>query len=229
MISIIIVSKENEDGINKTKKSIVCQRPELFEVIIKRYSLNNTLRRSGNIKEISGPDNGIYDAMNIATTHVTCDWICYMNAGDIFVCSIDELIKQLSDHTSSEIIYGNYRVDGVHNRKAPSIRRLRLGCVLCHQSTVIRSDVATKRYNLKYDYAADYDFFISLYTSGKSFKKLNFTIADVESGGVSDKNRLPVYKEWLEIQKRYFESNLLSSTLYLLRKFKEFAKSLFIK
>lgn len=226
MISIIIVSKDNESGIDKTLNSIICADNTLYEVIIKRFAETDTIKVNGNTTEISGPDRGIYDAMNIATKYVQYDWISYMNAGDKFACSLDTLMKQICQNIDKKIIYGDTFVDDLKLRKALPTRYLRFGSAFCHQSTIIRSDIIQKEYDLRYKHAADYELFVSLLDLGNTFKKINLIISNIESGGVSDKNRVIVYREWRDIQTRYFKCRLLSSALYVFRIIKEHARSL---
>lgn len=229
MISVVVVSKENEVGIAKTLASIKCKEKSSYEIIIKRYALRKTFVRRENILEISGPDKGIYHAMNIASSHASFNWLCFMNAGDQFSLPLDVLIEKVSENLEKKVLYGDHIVDGKNVKKALTVNYLRFGSAFCHQSTIIRSDVLKNGYNDCYKYAADYDLFASLFPSRKSIEKIDIVISNIESGGVSDTNRIEVYREWYDIQNHYFRCYKLNSIVYRFRVLKEYARSYLFK
>jgi Glycosyltransferases involved in cell wall biogenesis len=88
--SIITVTYNAEKVIEKTIQSIVGQTYKNYEyIIIDGASKDSTLAiidkyRDNVNKLISEPDKGLYDAMNKGIAAASGDYLCFLNAGDIF-------------------------------------------------------------------------------------------------------------------------------------------------
>lgn len=112
--SVITVCFNSESTISSTidsvNKQVYCDVEHIFidggsadntVTIIKNKSLRNPYI-------ISGPDNGIYDAMNKGVAMARGDVICFLNSDDVF--STDDVISHVSSIFSNraiDFVYGN--------------------------------------------------------------------------------------------------------------------------
>ena len=91
IISVITICYNSELSIERTIKSVLSQTYPNIEYIIidgKSSDGTNTIiqKYQDNIsKYISEEDSGIYNAMNKGLTMAIGEWVCFMNAGDVFV------------------------------------------------------------------------------------------------------------------------------------------------
>lgn len=147
--SIITVTWNNADGLQKTLKSISALRYDNREVIvIDGASTDNTksvLEEYQNIIDVcvSERDNGIYNAMNKGIKYATGDYVVFMNAGDCFAHS--DVLNIVSKH-DEDIILGSAKY-GDEMRVIPSKMSLYdvLSIGINHQSTYYRLEIL-KRY-----------------------------------------------------------------------------------
>ena len=115
--SIIVVTFNNADGLERTLKSIRQLDDALKEVIVidggsKDGSLDVISRNEDIITvAVSEKDSGIYNAMNKGITHVTGDYVVFMNAGDEFAHK--DVLSLVSGYDGDiilgEDIYGGQR------------------------------------------------------------------------------------------------------------------------
>lgn len=89
-ISIITVNFNNKDGLERTIKSVISQKPELYEYIIidggsTDGSVDVIKKHSQHIHYwVSEKDNGIYHAMNKGIAVATGDYCNFLNSGDTY-------------------------------------------------------------------------------------------------------------------------------------------------
>lgn len=189
-VTVITVCYNAEIGIEETIKSVIGQTYQNIEYIIidggsKDQTLNIVKKYKDRIsKVISGPDKGIYDAMNKGILAATGDWINFMNVGDSFF-SPDTLsdVFGKSDYSNEGVVWGLVKLSNMEKpiRYIPFYQNPSpMGAMgICHQSIFIRSSFAKK--NLfdyqKYKIAADYDMIFKAYNKGLHFKEIPLTIA----------------------------------------------------
>ena len=70
-----------------------------------------------------------------------------------------------------------------------------------HQSSLVRTDLIKKKFDLKYKVSSDFDFFLKCYIENRNFLFIDTYIASVKSDGLSDKNRQLVFNENIKILK----------------------------
>lgn len=93
LFTIITINKNNSFGLRKTIDSVLSQTYKDFEYfiidgdssddsvdVIKQYYLSKSI----NLKYISEPDTGIYNAMNKGIHNTSGDFLLFLNSGDIF-------------------------------------------------------------------------------------------------------------------------------------------------
>ena len=182
LITIITVCYNAVEGLEKTIPSVLGQKNVDFEyVVVDGGSTDGSLKVIKNYENslvwISEKDNGIYDAMNKAIGMATGEWLCFMNAGDIFVndhvlLDISEYLKQ----SDLQVVYGNIvRVFNSHKERKYPIRNNRADAVdfmignIDHQAAFIRKNLFTKYglYDVQYRLAADHYFFLKAVGIGR--------------------------------------------------------------
>jgi len=142
---------------------------------------------------ISEKDDGIYSAMNKGVQIATGEWVCFLNAGDVFVNSgiISQVAKAISEQ--ADVIYGNILVykkaDELVERIAQSPRNSHR-MYFCHQSAFVRLDLLRQYpFDEKHKLSADLKFFKQCRNNNIRFMQLNFPIVIYDRSGISNTNR----------------------------------------
>lgn len=212
--SIIVVTLNAGDELEKTVRSALAQKDADFEVIIKDGgSTDDSLKKIQGDHRIfvyDRKDSGIYDAMNRAIQYVTGDYCIFMNTGDTFYD--ENVLYNVSCHlknrmTERHIIY--YGDCYTQNRnsvlKYPEVFNdyTCFTMVLCHQATIYSTEQLRQRsFNLQYKIAADYEYYVYAYTHGTLMVHLPITIVCYKGDGASEskKNRIRALQEGKEIR-----------------------------
>lgn len=191
-ISIITITYNAAKTLGRTVNSVLEQTYPYMEHIIvdgastddtldvaKDYSQRSYAASNGHdVRIVSEPDNGLYDAMNKGLDYATGDYVCFLNAGDFFPAST--VLQTIAEHTGCEggeerpaVVYGDTDIvdsNGLfigHRRLAVpehlSWRSFREGMLVCHQAFYARTDIArVTRYDTSYRYSADVDWCIRI-------------------------------------------------------------------
>lgn len=180
------------------------------------------------IRIISEPDKGLYDAMNKGLRLATGDYVCFMNAGDFFpdggtlslICSKARLEECLSGGSElPAVLYGD--TDWVDNDgKYISRRRLtppeqlnwrsfRHGMLVCHQAFYARTDIARRTpYDLRYRHSADVDWCIRVMKEAERMSlplvNVHATVADYQREGQSTKFHRASLMERFDVMRRHY-------------------------
>lgn len=191
-ISYITITFNAEATIPHTIESVLCQDYEAIEHIIvdgasrdrtldiaEAYKRESDSRNNGHeVKIISEPDNGIYDAMNKGLALASGKYICFLNAGDSLpqkniVSLLVKGIENKAEDALPAVLYGDTEIVD-SNRYNLGKRRLsppetltwksfKNGMLVCHQSFYARTDLAQQvKYDLSYRHSADFDWCIRL-------------------------------------------------------------------
>lgn len=209
--SIVTVTFNCEDSIEKTMQSVFSQTYRSYEyLIIDGASTDRTpdliRRHVGKISAfVSEKDEGIYDAMNKGARLARGKWILFLNSGDVLADeSVLEKVARITATTSSDIVYGDMllRKNGhltVRSALEPANRHR---MYFCHQSAFTRTAVMkTIPFDLRFKLAADYCFFKQCYLGGFRFEHIPQPWAIYDVNGVSTRNRLAVLTELIRIVK----------------------------
>jgi len=216
-ISIITVVYNGEEFIERTIKSVAAQSFKKYEyVIIDGASKDNTIKiieKYPNIvsKFISEPDKGIYDAMNKGLALAGGEYVLFLNAGDTL--HNESTLSSIPWGKNADVYYGHtYLVNDKgevlgETRLVPpkklSWGKLKLGMLVCHQSFIVKKEIATN-YDLKYKIAADYDWMIRCLKSAKSIFNAELFISHFLDGGFSRKNEKRAWKERYVVMKSHY-------------------------
>lgn len=216
--SIVTVTKNNLVGLEATAHSITLQTTDQWRdyewIVIDGHSddgtekfLKETNKNGMNVNWISEHDDGLYDAMNKGIERSNGVYIIFMNAGDTF--AEDDILEKIQndiDEPLPDLIYGDALEEneqGIQYYKhARSHRLIHKGLFTHHQAMLYRRDkISDLRFNLNYQYAADYDFTARFLKRNPYAHFLNQPICIFESGGMSQQNASKSRNEEFQIRK----------------------------
>lgn len=204
-ITIVTVCYNAAEEIAKTMKSVLNQSfDDLEYIIIDGRSEDNTIAiieqtlnkyKDKNVKLISEPDDGIFDAMNKGIRMATGEYVNFMNAGDTFYSNRTlDLIFNDDSIKSYDVIFGDQYLEGGRKKKMqPFIYKnggyMNMG--ICHQCIFVRTRVAKKYlFDTSFKIAADYNMIYTLFSLGYKFKDTHIPVSIFDTNGYSAQNRL---------------------------------------
>ncbi len=239
LVSIITVCYNSEKHIADTIESVLNQTDKKYEyIIVDGGSTDDTLKIIQNYKEhigvlISEPDKGIYDAMNKGAGLAKGKWIIFLNSGDRFYKNntLENIFSKKNYFV--DFIYGDCRVtyNSGFSRiaKARKIEELWKGMVFSHQSLFTNNGVFKEyKFNIDNKIAGDFEFIYRCYSKGYKFYYLNFPVAEILAGGLSDTNRIGSILFWWKTVKKYSKDSIIINIHYLSLLLESLVKS-FIK
>jgi glycosyltransferase involved in cell wall biosynthesis len=165
------------------------------------------------IRVISEPDTGIYDAMNKGLAMATGDYVWFMNAGDEIYepTTIEKLIPCFEK--KADIIYGDtIRIDnfrnilGLREKRPPkkfTWKSFRMGMTVCHQSILISRKIAPN-YDLHYKISADIDWVIRAMKQAENVCNSHQILSRYLVGGFSQQREKKSWKERFTIMKKHY-------------------------
>lgn len=180
------------------------------------------------VRVVSEPDKGLYDAMNKGLRLATGDYVCFMNAGDFFpdgsvlslICANARLeaLREAGGELPA-VLYGD--TDWVDNdgnylrrrRLTPpeklTWRSFRYGMLVCHQAFYARTDIAVRTpYDLRYRHSADVDWCIRVMKEagrmGLPLVNVHATVADYQREGQSTEHHRASLVERFDVMRRHY-------------------------
>ena len=199
-ISVITVVYNDVNNIRETMESFFSQSWEDKEyIVIDGGSTDGTAEI---IKEYadrlaywcSEPDKGIYDAMNKGISHITGNWVNFLNCGDAYVTekSLEDAILQARDY---DVLYGNSIEKDENKRKliyaSKNTSLLEFSPTFRHGSCIIKAHIQKEEtFDLakqkELGYALDWEMLYRLYKKGYKFGKVDVDIEIYQKDGVSN-------------------------------------------
>ena len=253
-ISLITVTFNSDKTLKSTFDSTLKQSYKNIEyIVIDGGSKDNTINlikeyvsKFQEIKWISEPDKGIYDAMNKGIRMATGEIIGILNSDDFFTS--DDILQQISEvfekNSNVDAVYGDIHFVNPENLKK-SVRYysskvfkrslMRFGFMPAHPSFYMRKTCFEKYGNYKTDYkiAADFEYLLRVIFKHKiRTQYIPIDMVTMRTGGASTsglKSHLRIMKEHL----RAFRENGIYTNAFLLSlryfyKIGELIKSKFI-
>ena len=229
--SIITVCFNNQEGLVKTRRSVVTQTSSDYEhIIIDGGSSDGTPLlfekcEFKTAKIVSEPDDGIYDAMNKGINIASGQFVVFLNSGDCFadVNVLSDVAHCLDANDGLKAIYGNKLYADAGSGKINRVWRpgvfkrwkYYFGWMTPHQATYIeRKLYKENRFDTTMKIAADYDLMLRLLLFDKALDLTNIKYFDrhfivMEAGGISNANAFSVVKSNLECLKAWRKHQVL--------------------
>ena len=199
--TIIVVTRNNADGLNKTLQSIRKLDYEQKEtIVIDGASKDNTKDVLAAHKDIvtqfvSEKDTGIYNAMNKGIKFITGDYVVFMNAGDVFAGSN---VLSMVNGSDGDIILGGESYGGHVRMVKP---RMSLYDILSmginHQAVYYRKEILQR-----YGFDESYRLIADLKSVVEPLVKEKTTVTCIpeilaicEGGGLSQQHWKDIRKE----------------------------------
>lgn len=231
-LTIITINYNNLEGLKKTFESVFNQTFKDYEYIVidggstdgsKEYIENYTNKFSYWVSE---RDNGVYNAMNKGILNAKCEYLFFLNSGDVFFDKdvLNNVINQLNE---IDIVYGNVILDFGNSTEleiTPSDLDFQflMDGGINHQATFFKRKLFFNSflYNENYKISSDWEFLVyNIIIQNASFIKINQTISIYDKFGISS-------------SKEYFETYLNERALTKEKYFKFYIQDkekLFIK
>lgn len=230
-ISVVIVTYNAENDIEKTLKSICDQSYPYIECIVKdggsADKTNDIVRsmqlkyKKNRIKHIISKDAGIYDAMNQSITYCLGEWVIYINAGDrLYDRNTISKIFSNKKYGRYGVLYGNVVTADISGKSlwVGNLNTIKSKMPFGHQSCFVRKKYLEQfPFNTEYSIAADYNLICDLYSNGVAFYNLNITIAEFMLNGVSSQKFFTRLWEQNKVIKRHGFQKKTWFMLYILQ------------
>ncbi len=215
LVSIITVTYNVEDTIEKTVESVLGQTYDNIEyIIVDGMSTDGTWEKICKYKDristlIHEPDEGLYYAMNKGIRCATGDIIGIINGDDWYEKDAVETAVTAMDE-DIDITYGDIKligVDGnVFSSKGEQIEDIWFNMVP-HPSIFVKRDIYSRMgvFDVDYRIAADYEMILRFYSLGARFKYINHCFAWFRKGGMSTQRDVDIAKEVIRISCKYLD------------------------
>lgn len=229
LITIVTVTYNAESTLERTLKSVEMQTHGNVEhIIMDGASKDGTLAIAQAYKErnddrdiriVSEPDKGLYDAMNKAIAIANGEYICFLNAGDkLHNPQTLEYIVHIAQHNpDAGVIYGDTDIvddNGMKLRerrlsppKRLNWRSFKNGMLVCHQAFYAKRSIVPA-YDLSYRFSADFDWCVRIMkkaaTMSMPLVNSHLTLADYLSEGMTTANHKASLKERFAIMRKHY-------------------------
>jgi glycosyltransferase involved in cell wall biosynthesis len=219
-ISIITVCLNAQETISETLYSVASQTyKDVEHIIVDGNSSDNTLEivhyfERENLKVVSEPDSGIYEAMNKGISLATGDYVFFLNANDKLIHNrVLEIIADKGLSLGKDLVFGTY-FEQCHKtgkygiKKQNNINKFDLWQSCPLQPTLFYKKELFERFglfNTDYKICGDYDWAIRVLTK----EKLDICYIDTlvnlfDSSGISSERNILHEAEKKQITDLYF-------------------------
>ena len=233
-ISIITITYNAEKVLAPTIESIIKQTyPNIEYIIIDGGSTDGTLAIVEKYRTkidylSSGPDKGLYDAMNKGIEASTGEYIWFMNAGDeiyeshttanIFSTGVGDVY-----YGDAMFINGQMEEIGLRSRVTPhplpqyfTWADMKYGMAVCHQAFIARKSIAP-HFDLSHPYSADIDWEIKCLKKADKIINARLIVCKYMTGGFSQKNLLKSLADRYKILQKHFGNfNVIFNHAYII-------------
>ena len=235
-LTVVTVCKNSGRTIADTFASLQMQKYVDYEyIVVDGGSTDNTLdliERFSDLIDIfiSGPDAGLYDAMNKGIAKARGERICFLNSDDYY--SSDNSLKKLMDElerTGADSVYADAQYVDVNGRPiryydsgAFSRSTLLYGYMPAHPTFIGQTDFIRELggYNLTFKISSDFDLICRyFYNTNKSYSYVSCPLVNMRSGGISNSSWRSKLQIQLELKASLMKLGVKTSHLELLKRF----------
>lgn len=214
-LTVISVCLNCENMVEKTIQSLLSQTYQEYEyIVIDGKSTDNTLKivqsyesQFSNIKIISEPDKGIYDAMNKGAFMAKGKYVYYLNMGDC-LCDkyvLGNVVSEFKDE--KQIYYGDVLFGGgVTSNHPPKLSHwfFMREKMICHQAIFAKKELLQDQpFDLNFPCCADRDWLIKQFKARVTYKKINVKVANYDETGVSSNYKI-FEKDSLAVAEKHY-------------------------
>jgi glycosyltransferase involved in cell wall biosynthesis len=203
-ISIITVSYNAAKTLGRTLASVAQQTyPNVEHILIDGGSTDASMEIAANsgrhlARSLSGPDKGIYDAMNKGLDLATGDVVAFLNADDFYAS--EDILSQVADAMVAkqlDILTGNVaffragledKIVRIYNSGRFQVQKLSTGLMPAHPALFVRRDALVRAGGFKTDYkiAGDFELIARILTQQKTkMGHLPEIFVKMQLGGIS--------------------------------------------
>lgn len=206
LISLLVCTNNSSATLRSTMDTIRAQTYKMVEIIVQdNVSSDGTLdllKLYGdvNIKVVSEPDRGIYDALNKAYGRASGDVIGILHSDDmLFACDTLESVASCFTPRNIALVYGD--LEFIQRDMEVTTRKwlagdynagsLKFGWMPPHTTVFVRRDILEKfSYNRDYSISGDYDWLLRVFAclNPSEVFYLQKTVTIMRSGGQSNGN-----------------------------------------
>ena len=245
-ISIITITFNSAKTLLRALESVQSQTyKDIEHVIVDGASTDGTrelieayAKKHKNVRWVSEPDEGIYNALNKGIRMATGDVIGFLHSDDVLY-SADSIahIAAAFEKPGVEVVYGDLQYckgEKIVRRwksNAFHARALKYGWMPPHPTVYVRREVYEQvgPYDEWFRISADYDMMLRIFTTGYQSHYLPEVLVSMETGGASNKNtkaRLSKTQEdYIVLKKNHVGAGYLTVACKQLRKIRQFFRS----
>lgn len=236
-ISIITVCFNSVETMEDTIKSVLSQNyGDIEYIVVDGDSTDGTLdiltKHQDQIhRQISEPDNGIYDAMNKGLDIATGETVGFLNSGDFYTNeTVITKIVETMEADKADCCYGNLEYVACHDvekvvrkwRSRPYMPGLfREGFHPPHPTFFAKKKLFEKYgyFNLDFDISADYELMLRfLERHGAKSSYIPHVLVKMRNGGTSNRNLKQIIKANLQCYKAWRINGFEVSVATILKK-----------
>ena len=225
VFSIITVVYNGESLLPGTMESVFRQTyPNVEYILVDGASKDNSLKiiqeyaaKMPNLRWISEPDRGLYDAMNKGLRMATGDFVQFLNAGDWLYDAetLSKMAARVSPQTG--VLYGETMLvddsrtphgtmSELSTRKCPphlNWKKYLGGMLVVHQSFVPKRSISPE-YRLEAGLCADYDWCIEILKKSEENVFVDGIITNYLMGGLSKKRHQQSLRNRFDVMRQHF-------------------------
>jgi glycosyltransferase involved in cell wall biosynthesis len=242
-LTLITINYNNLQGLQATVASVVNQiAPKKWHwMVIDGGSTDGSkdyLEANSELFDlwVSEPDKGIYDAMNKGLQQVKQGFVWFLNSGDRLhgTNALAAVLGEMETHPHADCFYSDtYFVDEAYRElglisalkpqkfpKKLTFESFRYGMNICHQSFVVRRELAPF-YKTEFRQAADIDWILEILKKRPVCVQVASVLSEFQTGGSSSQHARKAMKERYKILQSHFGllPNLGAHAWIVLRRF----------
>lgn len=212
-ITVITVCLNSVNTIEKTIQSVIAQigkqqEWDLEYIVVDGGSTDGTLdvieKYGAYIGQyVSGPDQGIFDAMNKGISMASGDVIAFLNSDDWYEeNALNRVMDTFMNYECDCVCCDNFVLDKNGQKKyfdasKSAIDDLHIQMTYYHSSIFCKKKFFNKfnNFNLEYKIAADYDWFLGIVKKGAKLQYVHQPVFTFCYGGISSVNEIECARE----------------------------------